>query len=109
VATELNDRPRKTLGGITPTQAMQRLLWTPNHPSLRRPPEFAIVQRDTFRVVQFLVFWLVAESRKGRPLLIPMTARYAGLISAEGFSISPGAVRGSIGTLIAGWVGCSDK
>jgi len=41
VATELNDRPRKTLGGITPTQAMQRLLWTPNHPSLRRPPEFA--------------------------------------------------------------------
>ncbi len=43
VATELNDRPRKTLGGITPTQAMQRLLWTPNHPSLRRPPEFADV------------------------------------------------------------------
>jgi len=44
VATELNDRPRKTLGGITPTQAMQRLLWTPNHPSLRRPPEFADAQ-----------------------------------------------------------------
>ncbi len=29
VAAELNDRPRKTLGGITPTQAMQRLLSDP--------------------------------------------------------------------------------
>jgi len=32
VATELNDRPRKTLGGITPTQAMQRLLLDPESP-----------------------------------------------------------------------------
>lgn len=29
VATELNDRPRKTLGGITPAQAMQQLLFEP--------------------------------------------------------------------------------
>jgi IS30 family transposase len=29
VATELNNRPRKTLGGITPAQAMQRLLSEP--------------------------------------------------------------------------------
>ncbi len=29
VAAELNDRPRKTLGGITPAQAMQRLLLDP--------------------------------------------------------------------------------
>jgi IS30 family transposase len=27
VATELNARPRKTLGGITPAQAMERLLF----------------------------------------------------------------------------------
>lgn len=32
VATELNNRPRKTLGGITPTQAMQRLLSEPEKP-----------------------------------------------------------------------------
>jgi len=32
VATELNDRPRKTLGGITPAQAMQRLLLDPESP-----------------------------------------------------------------------------
>jgi IS30 family transposase len=32
VATELNNRPRKTLGGITPTQAMQRLLPEPEIP-----------------------------------------------------------------------------
>jgi len=32
VATELNDRPRKTLGGITPAQAMQRLLSEPEKP-----------------------------------------------------------------------------
>jgi IS30 family transposase len=32
VATELNDRPRKTLGGITPAQAMQRLLLNPESP-----------------------------------------------------------------------------
>jgi len=31
-ATELNDRPRKTLGGITPAQAMQRLLSDPEIP-----------------------------------------------------------------------------
>ena len=29
VATELNARPRKTLGGITPAKAMQRLLFDP--------------------------------------------------------------------------------
>jgi DNA invertase Pin-like site-specific DNA recombinase len=29
---ELNDRPRKTLGGITPAQAMQRLLFDPESP-----------------------------------------------------------------------------
>ncbi len=29
VATELNQRPRKTLGGITPAQALQRLLSDP--------------------------------------------------------------------------------
>ncbi len=32
VATELNDRPRKTLGGITPAHAMQRLLSDPERP-----------------------------------------------------------------------------
>jgi IS30 family transposase len=32
VAAELNDRPRKTLGGITPTEAMQRLLSDPEPP-----------------------------------------------------------------------------
>jgi len=32
VAAELNDRPRKTLGGITPAQAMQRLLMDPESP-----------------------------------------------------------------------------
>jgi len=32
VATELNNRPRKTLGGITPAQAMQRLLSNPEKP-----------------------------------------------------------------------------
>ena len=32
VATELNGRPRKTLGGITPAQAMQRLLSDPSKP-----------------------------------------------------------------------------
>ncbi len=32
VATELNDRPRKTLRGITPAQAMQRLLFDPESP-----------------------------------------------------------------------------
>ncbi|WP_198416357.1 IS30 family transposase [Cryobacterium luteum] len=32
VATELNNRPRKTLGGITPAQAMQRLLSEPEKP-----------------------------------------------------------------------------
>jgi len=32
VATELNARPRKTLGGITPAQAMQRLLFEPETP-----------------------------------------------------------------------------
>ena len=32
VATELNARPRKTLGGITPAKAMQRLLFDPEAP-----------------------------------------------------------------------------
>ncbi len=32
VAAELNDRPRKTLGGITPAEAMQRLLLDPESP-----------------------------------------------------------------------------
>jgi len=32
VATELNERPRKTLGWITPAQAMQRLLFDPETP-----------------------------------------------------------------------------
>jgi len=32
VAAELNARPRKTLGGITPAQAMQRLLFDPQAP-----------------------------------------------------------------------------
>jgi len=32
VATELNNRPRTTLGGITPAQAMQRLLPNPEKP-----------------------------------------------------------------------------
>jgi len=32
VATELNARPRKTLGGITPAQAMQRLLFDHEEP-----------------------------------------------------------------------------
>jgi transposase, IS30 family len=32
VATELNARPRKTLGGITPAKAMQRLLFDPERP-----------------------------------------------------------------------------
>ena len=32
VAAELNDRPRKTLGGIPPAQAMQRLLFDPGSP-----------------------------------------------------------------------------
>jgi len=34
VANELNDRPRKTLGGSTPAQAMQRLLFDPEEPSV---------------------------------------------------------------------------
>ncbi|MET4097643.1 IS30 family transposase, partial [Arthrobacter sp. UYCu712] len=33
VAAELNDRPRKTLGGITPAQAMERLLFEPEKPA----------------------------------------------------------------------------
>ena len=32
VATELSNRPRTTLGGITPAQAMQRLLPNPKKP-----------------------------------------------------------------------------
>ena len=32
VATELNDRPRKVLGGITPAQAMERILSEPRKP-----------------------------------------------------------------------------
>jgi len=32
VATELNARPRKTLGGITPAEALQRLLFDPETP-----------------------------------------------------------------------------
>jgi len=32
VATELNERPRKTLGGITPAHALQRLLSDPERP-----------------------------------------------------------------------------
>jgi len=32
VATELNARPRKTLGGLTPAKAMQRLLFDPERP-----------------------------------------------------------------------------
>ena len=32
VATELNARPRKTLGGLTPAKAMQRLLFGPERP-----------------------------------------------------------------------------
>jgi len=32
VSAELNDRPRKTLGWITPTKAMQRLLSDPESP-----------------------------------------------------------------------------
>ena len=47
VATELNGRPRKTLGGITPAQAMQRLLFDPEEsPSLRRPRELASQKWD---------------------------------------------------------------
>jgi len=43
VATELNNRPRKTLGGITPAQAMQRLSSEPEKPIVAttgciRPP-----------------------------------------------------------------------
>ncbi|MEP6563462.1 MAG: IS30 family transposase [Nakamurella sp.] len=34
VATELNERPRKTLGGITPAEAMQRLLFDPESPGV---------------------------------------------------------------------------
>ena len=34
VANELNDRPRKTLSGSTPAQAMQRLLFDPEEPSV---------------------------------------------------------------------------
>jgi IS30 family transposase len=34
VATELNARPRKTLGGITPAQAMERLLFEPEKPTV---------------------------------------------------------------------------
>ena len=32
VATELNGRPRKVLGGVTPAQAMERLLSEPGKP-----------------------------------------------------------------------------
>jgi len=32
VAAKLNARPRKTLGGITPAEAMQRLLFDPERP-----------------------------------------------------------------------------
>ena len=34
VANELNDRPRKTRGGSTPTQAIQRLLFEPEEPNV---------------------------------------------------------------------------
>ena len=34
VATELNARPRKTLGGSTPAQAMERLLFEPEKPAV---------------------------------------------------------------------------
>ena len=34
VATEINDRPRKTLGGITPAQATQQLLFRPENPTV---------------------------------------------------------------------------
>ena len=34
VANELNDRPRKTLHGSTPAQAMQRLLFDPEEPNV---------------------------------------------------------------------------
>jgi transposase, IS30 family len=32
VAHELNARPRKTLGGLTPAEAMQRLILNPGQP-----------------------------------------------------------------------------
>jgi len=34
VATELNQRPRRTLGGITPAAALQKLLPNPPEPSV---------------------------------------------------------------------------
>jgi len=34
VATELNQRPRRTLGGITPAAALQKLLSNPPEPSV---------------------------------------------------------------------------
>jgi hypothetical protein len=41
VATELNARPRKTLGGVTPQKPCSAYCLTPKGPSLQRPPEFA--------------------------------------------------------------------
>lgn len=46
VATELNQRPRRTLKGNTPAHALEQLLSNPPKPSLRRPFETA----DRFRV-----------------------------------------------------------
>ena len=34
IATELNQRPRKTLGGITPAAALEKLLLNPPKPSV---------------------------------------------------------------------------
>jgi hypothetical protein len=65
VATEPNARPRKTLGRITPAEALQRLL--SKRPSLRRPPDFAILQRDAGR------------SRRMRCPVCPTHSRAAGV------------------------------
>ena len=48
VATELNARPRKTLGGITPAQAMQRLLSDPRESTCPgTPPTTSIPSQES--------------------------------------------------------------
>lgn len=51
VAAELNGRPRKTLGGLTPAAAPEQLLSDPDHPPVAPTPETRIGYWTPVRVL----------------------------------------------------------